>query len=138
VDNVRPWVDKALAEKRLIPGFGHRVYKTGDARTPHLRNMCRELAATSQNAELVEIALATEDYVRQKKRLVANVDFYAAAVLYYLGFPLNMFTPFVASSRIVGWSAHAIEQYDKNRIIRPRASYVGPREQPFAALGDRA
>ncbi|MDP8922991.1 MAG: citrate synthase [Chloroflexota bacterium] len=137
VENVRPWVDRALAERRLIPGFGHRVYKTGDARTPHLRNMCRELAATSTNAELVEIALATEDYVREKKRLVANVDFYAAAVLFYLGFPLNLFTNFVASSRIVGWSAHALEQYANNRIIRPRARYSGQRAQAFAPLERR-
>ena len=137
VANVRPWVDKALAERRLIPGFGHRVYKTGDARTPHLRNMCRELAASSQNAELVEIALAAEDYVRERKRLVANVDFYAAAVLFYLGFPLNLFTNFVASSRIVGWSAHALEQYGNNRIIRPRARYSGRREQSFVPLEQR-
>jgi len=137
VANVEAWVDKAFAEKRLISGFGHRVYKTGDARTPHLRNMCRELAASSSNAELVEIALATEDAVRSRKRLVANVDFYAAAVLYYLGFPLNLFTNFVASSRIVGWSAHALEQYEHNRIIRPRGRYVGPREQEFVTLDRR-
>lgn len=137
VENVRPWVDRALGEKRLIPGFGHRVYKTGDARTPHLRDMCRILAEESPDATLVEIALAAEDYVRQKKNLVANVDFYASAVLYYLGFPLNVFTNFVASARIVGWCAHALEQYEHNRIIRPRSSYVGPRDRRFVPLEQR-
>ncbi len=137
VENVKPWVDKAFAERRLIPGFGHRVYKTGDARTPHLRNMCRKLAERSADATWVEVALATEDYVRSMKRLVANVDLYAAAALYYLDFPLNLFTNFVAAARIVGWSANAIEQFEKNRIIRPRLRYVGPREQKFVPLEQR-
>ena len=139
VENVKGWVDKAFAERRLIPGFGHRVYKTGDARTPHLRNMCRALAerSTTKDSSWVDIALATEDYVRSMKRLVANVDLYAAAALFYLDFPLHLFTNFVASARIVGWCAHAIEQYEKNRIIRPRSRYVGPRAQTFVPLDKR-
>jgi citrate synthase len=139
VENVKPWVDKAFAERRLIPGFGHRVYKTGDARTPHLRNMCRTLAerSTTKDSTWVDIALATEDYIRSMKRLVANVDLYAAAALFYLDFPLHLFTNFVASARIVGWSANAIEQFDKNRIIRPRSRYVGPRAQQFVPLEQR-
>jgi len=139
VENVKPWVDKAFAERRLIPGFGHRVYKTGDARTPHLRNMCRTLAerSTTKDSSWVDIALATEDYVRSMKRLVANVDLYAAAALFYLDFPLHLFTNFVASARIVGWSANAIEQFEKNRIIRPRSRYVGPRAQTFVPLEER-
>lgn len=139
VENVKPWVDQAFAERRLIPGFGHRVYKTGDARTPHLRNMCRALAerSTTKDSSWVDIALATEDYVRSMKRLVANVDLYAAAALFYLDFPLNLFTNFVASARIVGWAANAMEQYEKNRIIRPRMKYVGQRERKFVPLEDR-
>jgi citrate synthase len=139
VENVKPWVDKAFAERRLIPGFGHRVYKTGDARTPHLRNMCRTLAArsTTKDSTWVDIALATEDYVRSMKRLVANVDLYAAAALFYLDFPLHLFTNFVASARIVGWCANAMEQYEKNRIIRPRMKYVGERERKFVPLDQR-
>jgi citrate synthase len=140
VENVKPWVDKAFSERRLIPGFGHRVYKTGDARTPHLRNMCRALAehSTTKDSSWVDIALATEDYIRSMKRLVANVDLYAAAALYYLDFPLNLFTNFVASARIVGWSANAIEQFEKNRIIRPRMKYVGERARQFVPLDQRA
>ena len=139
VENVKPWVDQAFAERRLIPGFGHRVYKTGDARTPHLRNMCRALAerSTTKDSSWVDIALATEDYVRSMKRLIANVDLYAAAALFYLDFPLNLFTNFVASARIVGWAANAMEQYEKNRIIRPRMKYVGQRERKFVPLEDR-
>jgi citrate synthase len=139
VENVKPWVDQAFAERRLIPGFGHRVYKTGDARTPHLRSMCRALADRSKtkDASWVEIALATEDYVRSMKRLVANVDLYAAAALYYLDFPLHLFTNFVAAARIVGWSANAIEQFEKNRIIRPRMKYVGQRARTFVPLEQR-
>jgi citrate synthase len=137
VENVKPWVDKAFAERRIIPGFGHRVYKTGDARTPHLRNMCRRLAERSADATWVEIALATEDYVRSMKRLVANVDLYAAAALYYLDFPLHLFTNFVAAARIVGWCANAMEQFEKNRIIRPRLRYVGPRALTFVPLDQR-
>ena len=131
VENIRPWVDKALADKRLLMGFGHRVYKTGDARAPHLRNMCQALAESTGERRWYEIATGVEDYVREKKRIPANVDYYAAPVLYYLGFPLSLFTNFVASSRIVGWCAHALEQYDNNRLIRPRSRYVGQREQPY-------
>jgi citrate synthase len=139
VENVKPWVDQAFSERRLIPGFGHRVYKTGDARTPHLRSMCRALAehSTTKDSSWVDIALATEDYIRSMKRLVANVDLYAAAALYYLDFPLNLFTNFVAAARIVGWSANAIEQFEKNRIIRPRMKYVGNRALTFVPLDER-
>jgi citrate synthase len=137
VDNVRPWVDQALAEKRLLSGFGHRVYKTGDARAPHLRNMAEALAKATGEPLWYDIAVATEQYVHQQKGLIANVDYYAAPVLYYLGFPLSLFTNFVASSRIAGWCAHALEQYEKNRLIRPRARYVGAREQRYEPAGRR-
>src|SRR5688572_31794029 len=101
--------------------------------------MCRTLAArsTTKDSTWVDIALATEDYVRSMKRLVANVDLYAAAALFYLDFPLNLFTNFVASARIVGWSANVMEQFSKNRIIRPRLKYVGAREQQFVPLDQR-
>ncbi len=137
VENVRPWVDRALAERRLLSGFGHRVYKTGDARAVHLRNMAHSLAESTGERTWYEIAAASEEYVRERKRLPANVDYYAAPVLYYLGFPLSLFTNFVASSRVAGWCAHALEQYENNRLIRPRARYVGPRQQPYAPVGSR-
>jgi len=137
VENVRPWVDRALAEKRLLMGFGHRVYKTGDARAPHLRNMVQALAESTGEPRWYEVATAIEDYVRERKGLIANVDYYAAPVLHYLGFPLSLFTNFVASSRVAGWCAHALEQYDHNRLIRPRARYVGQREQRFAPVEAR-
>jgi citrate synthase len=137
VDNVRAYVDRALAERRLLMGFGHRVYKTGDARARHLRAMAGALADASGERRWYEIATAMEDYFRTQRPLVANVDYYAAPVLYYLGFPLSQFTPFVASSRIAGWCAHALEQYDNNRLIRPRAQYVGERSREFVPLEAR-
>jgi citrate synthase len=137
LDNVRPWVDRALGERRRLSGFGHRVYKKGDARAIHLRNMAEALADATGERRWYELATAVEDYVRERKGLIANVDYYAAPVLHYLGFPLNLFTDFVASSRVAGWCAHAIEQYDNNRLIRPRARYVGAREQRFRPLEAR-
>jgi citrate synthase len=137
VDNVRPWVDKALAEKRLLMGFGHRVYRSGDARAPHLKAMCESLAKASGDTRWSDIAVQTEAYVNAQKNIIANVDYYAAPVLYYLGFPLSLFTNFVASSRVVGWCAHALEQYGNNRLIRPRGRYTGAREQSFTPLSAR-
>jgi citrate synthase len=137
VDNVRAYVDQALSERRLLMGFGHRVYKTGDARARHLRTMAGALAEASGERRWYEIATAMEDYFRTRRPLVANVDYYAAPVLYYLGFPLSQFTPFVASSRITGWCAHALEQYDNNRLIRPRAQYLGERNRTFVPLEAR-
>ena len=137
LDNVRPWVDRALGERRRLSGFGHRVYKKGDARAIHLRNMAETLAEATGERRWYELATAVEDYVRERKGLIANVDYYAAPVLHYLGFPLSLFTDFVASSRVAGWCAHAIEQYDNNRLIRPRARYVGAREQRFRPLEAR-
>ena len=136
-ENARPWVDQALAERRLLMGFGHRVYKTGDARAPHLRSMAKKLADSTGEPKWYEIATTVEDYVRERKGLIANVDYYAAVVLHYLGFQLSLFTDFVASSRVAGWCAHALEQYDNNRLIRPRARYVGQREQRYEPVERR-
>ncbi|MFN8522693.1 MAG: citrate/2-methylcitrate synthase [Chloroflexota bacterium] len=137
LENVRPYVDAALAERRIIMGFGHGVYRTSDARAPHLRKMCETLAKASGDTKWSDIALAFEAYVKERKGLFANVDFFAAPVLYYLGFPLSLFTNFVASSRVVGWCAHALEQYERNRLIRPRTKYVGDRERTFVPLASR-
>lgn len=125
VENVRPYVDAALAAKRKIPGFGHRVYRTLDPRAVHLKEMARRLAEATGETRWFAVATATQEYLLEKKRLNANVDYYAALVLYHLGFPLSLFTNFVASSRIAGWCAHLLEQYANNRLIRPRAKYVG-------------
>ncbi|MDQ3830356.1 MAG: citrate synthase, partial [Candidatus Tectomicrobia bacterium] len=119
------YLDQALAARRKIAGFGHRVYRAGDARAPHLRAMAERLAESTGDRKWFTIATTVEQHMRQAKGIIANVDYYAAPVLYHLGFPLALFTNFVASARISGWSAHIFEQYANNRLIRPRALYTG-------------
>jgi citrate synthase len=127
------YVDQALAAKRKIAGFGHRVYRAGDARAPHLRTMAERLAESTGDRKWFTIATTVEQHMRQAKGIIANVDYYAAPVLYHLGFPLALFTNFVASARISGWSAHIFEQYANNRLIRPRALYTGHRGRQLPA-----
>jgi len=127
------YIDQALAARRKIPGFGHRVYRAGDARAPHLKTMAQRLAESMGDRKWFTIATTVEQRMREAKGIIANVDYYAALVLYHLGFPLNMFTNFVASARISGWSAHIFEQYANNRLIRPRALYTGHRNRQLPA-----
>jgi citrate synthase len=127
------YIDQALAAKRKIAGFGHRVYRAGDARAPHLRTMAQRLAEATGDRKWFAIATTVEQRMREAKGIIANVDYYAAPVLYHLGFPLNLFTNFVASARISGWSAHIFEQYANNRLIRPRALYTGHRGRQLPA-----
>jgi citrate synthase len=127
------YIDQALAARRKIPGFGHRVYRAGDARAPHLKSMAERLANAMGDRKWFTIATLVEQRMREAKGIIANVDYYAALVLYHLGFPLNLFTNFVASARISGWSAHIFEQYANNRLIRPRALYTGHRGRQLPA-----
>ena len=127
------YVNQALAARRKIPGFGHRVYRAGDARAPHLRAMAERLAEATGDRKWFAIATTVEQHMRGAKGIIANVDYYAAPVLYHLGFPLALFTNFVASARISGWSAHIFEQYANNRLIRPRALYTGHRGRQLPA-----
>jgi citrate synthase len=127
------YVNQALAAKRKIAGFGHRVYRAGDARAPHLRAMAERLAEATGDRKWFTIATTVEQHMREAKGIIANVDYYAAPVLYHLGFPLALFTNFVASARISGWSAHIFEQYANNRLIRPRALYTGHRGRQLPA-----
>ena len=126
------FVDEALAAKRKLSGFGHRVYRAGDPRAGQLRGMAQKLGETRGDTKWFDIASAAEDRMRETKGIIANVDYFAAPVLYHLGFPLNVFTNVVASARIVGWSAHIFEQYANNRLIRPRARYAGHRHRILA------
>ncbi len=121
------YVDEALAARRKLPGFGHRVYRAGDPRASQLRGMAEKLGQASGDDKWFAIATAAEQRMREAKGIIANVDYFAAPVLYHLGFPLNVFTNVIASTRIVGWSAHMLEQYANNRLIRPRALYTGHR-----------
>jgi citrate synthase len=121
------YVDAALAQKRKLPGFGHRVYKAGDPRAAELRVMAQALADATGERKWFDVAVATEKRMRETKNIIPNVDYFAAPVLYQLGFPMDLMTNVVAASRIAGWSAHILEQYANNRLIRPRALYTGPR-----------
>ena len=115
-----------LAQKKKIPGFGHRVYHTEDPRATHLRQMSRELGESSGQAKWWEYSSKIEQFMKAEKKLNANVDFYSASTYYTLGIDLDLFTPIFAVSRISGWTAHVMEQLGDNRLIRPRADYVGP------------
>jgi citrate synthase len=120
------YVGKLLAQKKKISGFGHRVYHTEDPRATHLRKMSEELGESSGNAKWFKMSRAIEKFILAEKKLNANVDFYSASTYTMLGIDLDLFTPIFAVSRISGWAAHVIEQLDDNRLIRPRAEYIGP------------
>src|SRR5688572_2956289 len=127
-----------LAKKEKIPGFGHRVYRTEDPRATHLRTMSEELCTRTGNRRWFAISQRIEQVVKAQKKLNANVDFYSATTYYALGIPVDLFTPVFAVSRISGWTAHVLEQYANNRLIRPRAEYTGPAyPQTFVALDRR-
>src|SRR6201987_922644 len=120
------YVKGMLAAKQKISGFGHRVYKTEDPRATHLRRMSEQLGKDAGQPKWFEMSRAIELYINNDKKLNANVDFYSASTYTTLGIDIDLFTPIFAVSRIAGWSAHVIEQLDDNRLIRPRAEYIGP------------
>jgi citrate synthase len=120
------YVKAMLAQKKKIPGFGHRVYHTEDPRATHLRQMSRDLGHASGDPKWFEMSQKIEDFVKADKKLNANVDFYSASTYHTLGIDVDLFTPIFAVSRAGGWTAHVIEQLDDNRLIRPRADYIGP------------
>jgi citrate synthase len=120
------YVKGMLAQKKKIPGFGHRVYHTEDPRATHLRTMSRDLGNSSGIAKWFEISRKIEEFVVAERKLNANVDFYSASTYHTLGIDIDLFTPVFAISRISGWTAHVMEQLSDNRLIRPRAEYQGP------------
>ncbi len=127
-----------LARKVKIPGFGHRVYRTEDPRATHLRRMSKDLGERAGNTRWFEMSQQIEKLVTGEKKLYPNVDFYSASTYYTLGIPIDLFTPIFAVSRISGWTAHCLEQYANNRLIRPRTDYIGPTyPQTFLALEQR-
>ncbi len=137
VDNVAPWLDRALEQKRKIMGFGHRVYRTEDPRATHLREMSRVLTHQAGMDKWYEISRRLEAELKTRKGLNPNVDFYCATVYYALGVPIDLYTPLFAMGRIGGWTAHVMEQHADNRLIRPRAEYIGKMDRPWVSLDDR-
>lgn len=126
-----------LADRKKVPGFGHRVYKTEDPRAAHLRGISEELGRRAGQLKWFEMSRAIEQLMLEEKHLHANVDFYSASCYYLLGIPLELFTPVFAVSRISGWTAHVLEQLADNRLIRPRAEYVGPRSRTYVPIEQR-
>ena len=120
------YIREMLAQKKKISGFGHRVYHTEDPRATHLRKMSQDLCQSSGEPKWFQMSRKIEQFVKTEKKLNANVDFYSASTYHVLGIDVDLFTPIFAVSRISGWSAHVIEQLDDNRLIRPRADYIGP------------
>jgi citrate synthase len=118
-------VHEMLAQKAKIPGFGHRVYRTEDPRATHLRKFSESLGKSTGHENLYLMSKRVEETIKTEKKLNANVDFYSASTYYSLGIPTDIFTPVFAVSRMSGWTAHILEQYHNNRLIRPRAEYKG-------------
>jgi citrate synthase len=132
------YVKGMLAARQKISGFGHRVYKTEDPRATHLRRMSEQLGKDSGQPKWFEMSRAVELYINAEKKLNANVDFYSASTYATLGIDIDLYTPIFAISRIAGWAAHVIEQLDDNRLIRPRADYIGPEyPSPYIPLEQR-
>jgi len=137
VDNAEPYIRNALEHKERVMGFGHRVYRTEDPRATHLRAMSEDLGKRTGDSRWYEISRVIEEYMKEHKGLYSNVDFYSASVYYMMGFPIELDTPVFACSRISGWTAHVLEQYSNNRLIRPRADYVGPKVTEYVPIDRR-
>ncbi|PLT46992.1 Citrate synthase (si) [Paenibacillus pasadenensis] len=136
-DRVESVINEKLANKEKIMGFGHRVYKNGDPRAKHLQKMSEELGKLKGNLDLYDMSVKIEEIVTGQKGLKPNVDFYSASVYTTLGIKRDLFTPIFAISRLSGWTAHILEQYDNNRLIRPRAEYTGPASAKFIPIEQR-
>ncbi len=138
VKNVETYVEEALKNKKKFMGFGHRMYKGPDPRAKDLKEMARTLAANNpEQAKWYAISEKLEQVVWEKKKLYCNVDFYSASVLYTVGIPIDLFTPMFAISRVAGWTAHILEQYSNNRLIRPASFYTGKADQVYVSIDKR-
>jgi citrate synthase len=137
VDRAKASILDRLARKEKIMGFGHRIYRANDPRALHLRRVSHELGERSGNPKWAQMSEKIREVVWREKQLYVNVDFYSASVYYTLGIPLDLFPTIFALSRIAGWTAHVLEQYADNKLIRPDAEYIGPRVQPYVPLDQR-
>ena len=135
--NVESYIQDKLDNKVKVMGFGHRVYKNGDPRAKHLQAMSKELGKITGSMKWYNMSIKIEEMVTGLKGLKPNVDFYSASVYTSLEIPRDLFTPIFAISRVSGWTAHILEQFADNRLIRPRAEYVGPTNQSYVPVGER-
>jgi citrate synthase len=137
VENVEPWLEKALAEKRKIMGIGHAVYKVEDPRATNLRRFSKRMAEKTGITKWYEMSEKLEKLMLEKKGMNPNVDFYSASAYYLMGIPTDQYTPIFAVSRISGWTGHILEQYSNNKLIRPRAEYIGQRGLKYLPIAER-
>jgi citrate synthase len=137
LDRVETWIEETLAAKRKVMGIGHAVYKTEDPRATWLRKFSKQMAEKKGETKWFEISQKIEKLMLEKKGMYPNVDFYSASTYYLMGIPLDLFTPIFAVSRISGWTGHILEQYANNKLIRPRAEYIGPRNLNYVPIDER-
>ncbi|MBV8689842.1 MAG: citrate synthase, partial [Candidatus Eremiobacteraeota bacterium] len=138
LENVDAWVARKLDAHEKIMGFGHAVYKAYDPRAAELKRIAKEVGTRAGTTKWIEMTERMEKSVWDRKQLYPNVDLYSASVYYTLGIPTQYFTPVFAISRVAGWCAHIIEQYADNKLIRPRANYVGPRGIKYMPIDQRS
>jgi citrate synthase len=131
------WVEDALEQKKKIMGIGHAVYKTEDPRATWLRKFSKQMADKTGVSKWYEMSQRIEQLMLEKKGMYPNVDFYSASTYYLMNIPLDLYTPIFAVSRISGWTGHILEQYGNNKLIRPRAEYIGKRDQKYVPIGER-
>jgi len=136
-NKVDTWLDQALAEKRKIMGIGHAVYKTEDPRATWLRRYSKHMGEKKGEMKWFNMSQRIEQLMHEKKGMFPNVDFYSASTYYLMGIPLDLYTPIFAVSRISGWTGHILEQYANNKLIRPRAEYIGPRDLKYTPIDER-
>jgi len=137
IDNVEPYITAALEAKKRIMGFGHRLYKVIDPRAIYLRQMLTDICVASEDPKWGRLAQNVAEVVEEKKGLYPNVDFFSAPLFYMMGIPIHLFTPIFAMSRVAGWTAHVMEQYAHNRLLRPVSAYVGPETKPYVPMSNR-
>ncbi|MBA2736973.1 MAG: citrate synthase [Pyrinomonadaceae bacterium] len=136
-DKIESWLDEALTAKKKIMGIGHAVYKTEDPRATWLRKFSKQMGERKGEMKWYEMSEKLEKLMHEKKGMFPNVDFYSASTYYLMGIPLDIYTPIFAISRISGWTGHILEQYGNNKLIRPRAEYIGERDLKYAPINER-
>jgi citrate synthase len=137
LENVEPWLEETLAAKKKIMGIGHAVYKTEDPRATWLRKFSQQMAEKKGESKWFDMSQKIEKLMFEKKGMYPNVDFYSASTYYLMGIPLDQYTPIFAVSRISGWTGHILEQYGNNKLIRPRAEYIGARDLKYVPIAER-
>jgi citrate synthase len=136
-EKIDSWLDEALAQKRKIMGIGHAVYRIEDPRATWLRRYSKHMGEKKGDLKWFEMSQRIEQLMHEKKGMFPNVDFYSASTYYLMGIPLDLYTPIFAVSRISGWTGHILEQYANNKLIRPRAEYIGQRDLKYVPIDER-